>query len=127
MTWQTIPQAPRYEINSQGVVRNRQTGYVLKWQTRNVSNKQISLRDDNGKSVCLSYPSLILQLFGERVGKTTRVPVNIVKGNQRRFFDSCRQCSFFLAKAVPIPLSTVWNKLARRHEFIGGWRVDYLL
>ena len=35
----TIPQAPRYEINSFGVLRNRDTGYILKWQVHKHGHK----------------------------------------------------------------------------------------
>ena len=113
-------------MNSVGVVRNRQTGYVLKWQIHGGNTKQMSLPVAGRKCVCISYPSLMLQLFGERVGKKTPIPVNISNGNRQIYFPNCRQCSLFLAKALSIPQSTIWNWLSRRKSSVAGWRVNYL-
>ena len=126
MLWQTIPQAPDYEINHQGVVRNRKTGYILKWQ-EHCSNhfKQITLRT-GGKKICLTLPNLMWQLFGRRSPKTP-IPVSVSNGNRRKFFDSCRACSFFLAQDAGISQAAVWNRLARRKNLIGNRRINYLL
>ena len=36
----TIPLSPRYELNSHGVLRNRATGKILKWQESRHRTKQ---------------------------------------------------------------------------------------
>ena len=84
-----IPQAPKYEMNKQGVIRNRKTRQIIRWQMRGTS-KLVTLHTSSGKQVCVTYPSLMWLLFGECVGKKAAIPVSISQGNRQHYFPSCR-------------------------------------
>ena len=59
MSYEIIPQAPRYEMNQCGVVRNRETGYILKWQLSKHNNKIKTLRTDAGKKIIIAAHALV--------------------------------------------------------------------
>lgn len=58
--FQTIPQAPNYEMNPQGIVRNKKTGYVLKWST---GGRTRSLRFDSCRQAALFLASVTSKTF----------------------------------------------------------------
>ena len=64
MSYEIIPQAPNYEMNGMGVVRNRKTGRIRKWTITNSGIKRISFWVGK-KNISLSYPYLMWQLHGE--------------------------------------------------------------
>lgn len=120
-----IPTATRYEVNSSGVIRNIKTGKVIKWRHRG-SSKQASLRDEHGKTICVTYPSLMWLMFGKRVSQTGAIPVVATSGHRQLFFQSCRSCAFALAKVMHYSPSTLYNNMVLRKSQIGDWTFKYL-
>lgn len=120
-----IPTATKYEMNSQGVIRNIKTGKVVKWRYRGTSRQTI-LRDEQGKTICVTYPSLMWMMFGRRVTKTGALPVVATKGHRQLFFHSCRSCAFALAKSMNYSPSTLYNNMVLRKSQIGDWAFKYL-
>ncbi|QFG14444.1 HNH endonuclease [Arthrobacter phage Sloopyjoe] len=64
--WRTLPEFPKYEITSDGDVRNKWT----KKQLNEVENKRTgaysySLRREDGSSTCRAYEGLIYSAFPE--------------------------------------------------------------
>ena len=121
----TIPAAPKYEMNSRGVIRNIKTKKTIKWSYRGTS-KQVILRDETGKTLCLTYPNLMWMMFGERKTKTGALPVIAKKGHRQLYFNSCRECAFTLAKSMGYAPSTVYNQMVTRKKQIGEWVLKYL-
>ena len=125
MSYEIIPQAPRYEMNQRGVVRNRETGYILKWQLSKHNTKQMTLRTDAGKKIIISQPHMLWLLHGEITSKTRPVPVVIKKGTRSLSFDSLKQCAIFLDEVTHLTFKGAWYHLARRHKAIADWSVHY--
>ena len=124
MAYEVIPQAPNYEMNENGFVRNRQTKRILKWQRGRCQTKQITFRV-KGKRICLSQPSLMWYLHGRITSKKRPIPVVISKGTRSMRFDSLKQCSTWLAECHGLSESTCWIKLVRRVKVIDGWDIHY--
>lgn len=120
-----IPTAPKYEMNSKGTVRNIKTGKVIKWRYRGTS-KQIVLRDEQGKTICITYPSLMWLMFGKRITQTGAIPVVATRGHRQLFFHSCRSCALELAKITNYAPSTFYNNMVMRKKQIGGWTFKYM-
>ena len=125
MSFEIIPQAPRYEMNQRGIVRNRETGYVLKWQLSKHGTKQMTLKTNAGKKIIISQPHMLWLLHGEITSKTRPVPVVISKGTRSMRFDSLKQCALYLEKYHGKKLSSCQAGLARRQKHVGGWSVHY--
>lgn len=123
-TWQTIPFAPNYEMNCSGKLRNKKTGYVLKWRSSKHNAPQVSL-SVNGKMVYASRAGLLWLLFGI-IPKTCPKPVLISKGARSLRFDSFRQCANFLAPQLFYSAERIMTFLVQRHAQIGDWSVHYL-
>ncbi len=121
----TIPQAPRYELNSAGVLRNRETGQILKWQFSGGITK-IARLSCNKKKLWVSLPGLLWQLHG-RKAKTQAIPVVISRGIRSVQFNSCHQCALYFVKYHGLKFSKTSRELVRRAKTIGGWNVKYLL
>jgi len=64
--WVTIPDAPRYEINKLGEVRNRRTGRILKTYYNQRGIECVQMRDA-GYEITRSVPKLVWDLLGEIV------------------------------------------------------------
>lgn len=124
-TFLQIPTAPKYEMNEQGTVRNVKTKKVIKWSYRGTS-RQISLRDEQGKTMCLTFPSLMWMMFGKRVSHTGALPVVATKGHRQMYFNSCRECAFALAKGMGYSPSTLYNNMVMRKKQIGDWSFKYM-
>ena len=120
-----IPIATKYEMNNQGVIRNIKTGKVIKWRCRGTSRQTI-LRDEQGKTICVTYPSLMWMMFGKRVSQTGAIPVVATKGHRQLFFYSCRECAFALAKGMGYSPSTLYNNMSMRKCKIGDWSFKYM-
>ncbi|MBQ6298698.1 MAG: hypothetical protein IJK81_13620 [Selenomonadaceae bacterium] len=125
MSFEIIPQAPRYEMNSRGVLRNRETGKILKWQLSKHNSKQMTLRTDDGKKIIISQPHMLWLLHGEITSKTRPVPVVIKKGTRSISFDSLKQCAVFLDEVTHLTFWGAWYHLTRRHKHVGDWEVHY--
>lgn len=122
--FEIVPQAPNYEMNPQGVMRNRKTGRILKWQVHEHGHKKMTLR--NGKTkVCISQCSLLWLLFGKITAKKAPITTFISKGTRTLRFDSLRQCAMFLGKVTPLSSAGVCNHLWRRHTKIADWNIRY--
>lgn len=120
-----IPVATKYEMNSKGVIRNIKTRKILKWRYRGTS-KQVVLRNEQGKTVCFTYPSLMWLMFGKRITQTGAIPVVATRGHRQLYFPSCRSCAMELAKATNYAPSTFYNNMVMRKNHIGGWEFKYL-
>ena len=123
-----IPQAPRYEMNSRGFVRNTKTGKHLKWITsgRNRTSKQMNVITNDGKKVTVSLPSLLWLIHGLVISKTAPIPVSVTKGTRYIRFDSCRRAALFLADVTKTPFNSCSVWLSRRKQTIAGWQINYL-
>ena len=121
----TIPQAPRYEINSFGVLRNRDTGYILKWQVHKHGHKHMVLWQGN-KKVGVSQCSLLWLLHGKITAKKQPIANIIKKGTRTMHFDSLKQCAKFLEKTTSLTFAGVWFHMMKRHNKIADWDIRYL-
>ncbi len=108
MSFEIIPQAPRYEMNQRGIVRNRETGYVLKWQLSKHGTKQMTLKTNACKKIIISQPHMLWLLHGEITSKTRSVPVVINKATRSISFDSLKQCAVFLDDVTH--LTFIWAR-----------------
>lgn len=120
-----IPRAPKYEMNSLGFVRNRSTGYILKWYTAPHGFEVMTL--GNGKAkITVSKPSLLWLLHGSiTYKKPIAVPCSIKKGTRYMRFDTITGCSKFLAKVTHLTQSGAYFHLVRRKEQIADWQIEY--
>lgn len=125
--FETIPQAPRYEINSQGIIRNRETGQIIKWQKMSHCNtKQAKLFVGDCKYVCVSQPSLLWLLHGKITSKVAPHAIVVKKGTRELRLDSLLAGARFLAKMTGLTVGGVWYHLAKkRHTMIHGWQIHY--
>lgn len=62
MEWRTISEAPNYEINVAGQVRNKKTGRILKQQQ--IGRVSIVTMMDAGFRLTRSVPLLVDRTFG---------------------------------------------------------------
>ena len=122
--FEVIPQAPRYEMNARGVLRNRETGYILKWSLSPKGTKTTSLTYA-GKKITVTLPHLMWQLHGRIISKKRPVPVVISKGTRSIRFDSFRQCARYLAKYHGLKEASCQTSLVKRYKHVGGWYIHY--
>lgn len=123
-----IPQAPRYEINSRGFVRNTKTGKHLKWMRagRNRNSKQMNVYTNDGKKISVTLPNLLWLIHGIVVGKKAPIPVSVTKGTRYLRFDSSHQAALFLADITKTPFSTCRAWLFYRKQTVADWQINYL-
>lgn len=124
-TFLPIPHALRYEVNCLGDVRNRKTGYILKWYLNPHNTKQLTLIDNHGKKITATFPHLLWLVHGQLKGKCSAVPVTIEKGYRRLRFDSMSQCASFLVDVTKRTQRSVWAHLVHRHKSIDDWEISY--
>ena len=122
--FEIVPQAPRYEMNSMGIMRNRETGRILKWQVHKHGHKYMALWTDNGK-VGVSQCSLLWLLFGQIKAKKPPIVTVISKGTRTLRFDSLKQCALFLQSVTHLTFMGVWYHFRRRHTKIADWDIRY--
>ena len=122
--FETIPQAPRYEMNSQGVMRNRETKRILKWQVHKHGHKYMALWTDNGK-VGVSQCSLFWLLHGKIKAKKAPITTFISKGTRTLRFGSLKQCALFLQSVTSLSFACIWRRFNRRHNKIAEWDIRY--
>ena len=131
--WLQIPCAPKYEINKRGQVRNIESGrYVKPWVPKDrIGDKQVSLCIVTGERPKNFHLSSLLWLthgiIPERKNHSRLVvPVIVSRGNERHFFDSCRQAAQFLSgRDGQHAAGYIIHLLSRRNEEIFGWRINY--
>ena len=122
--FEVIPQAPRYEMNARGVLRNRETGYILKWSLSPKGTKTTSLTYA-GKKITVTLPHLMWQLHGKIISKKRPVPVVISKGTRSMRFDSLRQCARFLEEVAQLTFWGAWFHLVKRRTSVADWHIHY--
>ncbi|MBR3745638.1 MAG: hypothetical protein IKN27_01600 [Selenomonadaceae bacterium] len=122
--FETIPQAPRYEINSMGILRNRETKRILKWQVHEHGHKFMALWTDTGK-VGVSQCSLLWLLHGKIKHKKPPVQTVISKGTRTFHFDSLLQAATFLASVTSLSFAGVRYHFRHRHNKIAEWYIRY--
>lgn len=122
--FETIPQAPRYEMNSMGILRNRDTKRILKWQVHEHGHKFMALWTDTGK-VGVSQCSLLWLLHGKIKHKKPPVQTVISKGTRTLHFDSLKQCALFLVSVTSLSFACIWRRFNRRHNKIAEWDIHY--
>ena len=126
MAYEIIPQAPNYEINECGRLRNRKTGRILKWLfTKTRSTRKTILRHE-GANVVVTLPSLMWQLHGRLIHKKRPVQVVAECGYSKKFFDSIKQCAQFLASRTGKNFNGIRYKLSERKLNVYGWSIKYL-
>lgn len=127
MNYEIIPQAPRYEMNGAGVIRNRKTGKFLKWYKTGRYNKtDTATLMNNGKKIRVSRPSLLWQLYGSVTSKTVPVAVSLQRGTRTLRFDSLKACAGFLARVVHLTKGAVRYHLTKRRTKIADWEIRYI-
>lgn len=94
-TFLPIPHALRYEVNCLGDVRNRKTGYILKWYLNPHNTKQLTLIDNHGKKITATFPHLLWLVHGQLKGKCSAVPVTIEKAIVDFALILCRNAHLF--------------------------------
>ena len=120
-----IPQKPEYEMNSLGVVRNKITGYILKWHTAPHNFEVMTLGSGKAK-ISVSKPSLLWLLHGSITYKRALpIPCSATKGTRRMRFDSLTKCSNFLAAVIKISRQEIYRQLTQRAEQIRDWKIQY--
>ena len=127
-TFQTITQAPKYEMNRRGDIRNKSTGQLLRWYKNGKATLRMNLHTTNRKTVSVTLHSLLWQLFGIEMPKRKGVirPVAIAKGNRSLYFETSQACAKFLAKKESYSVGYTATLLSQRRRVIFGWTVNYL-
>ena len=126
MSYEIIPQAPRYEMNVAGTIRNRTTGKILKWQTSPHGTKTAQLYLGGRKKICVTLPHLLWQLHGRVISKVAPIAVSIKKGTRSLRFDSFSDCARFLAKVTHLKPNGVLHHFRHRHTKIFDWQIRYI-
>ena len=125
--FETIPQAPQYEINTKGRVRNKKTGNFLKWYKVKGKTEQLSLKVDKyGKTVSVTKCSLLWYLFGIAASKKMPIPCRVKKGTRSLRFDSLAECARWFAMYHGKTYGRYLGSLGKRQKHIGGWVIEYL-
>ncbi|MBQ3451397.1 MAG: hypothetical protein IJG32_03950 [Selenomonadaceae bacterium] len=126
MSYEIIPQAPRYEMNVAGTIRNRTTGKILKWQISPHGTKTAQLYLGDKKKICVTLPNLLWQLHGRCTSKVAAIPCSIKKGTRCLRFDSMSDCARFLAKVTHYNYGGAYRNLASRRTKIVDWEIRYI-
>lgn len=132
--WIQIPCAPKYEINNHGDVRNIESGRVIKpWTPKDRKvDKQVNLRiETRGKKIRSFHVAGLLWLTHGIIPKRQThsrlaVPVIVSHGNEKYYFDSCRQAGAFIARREKKHTAGyIAARLSRRPKEFDGWRINY--
>ena len=122
--FEIVPQAPRYEMNSMGIMRNRETGRILKWQVHKHGHKFMALHN-GGNKVGVSQCSLLWLLHGQIKAKKAPITTFITKGTRTLRFDSLKQCALFLQSVTHLTFNGVRYHFRKRHTKIAEWDIRY--
>lgn len=127
MSWEIIPQAPNYEMNSAGMIRNRTTSKILKWYKTGRHNKSNTITlMNNGRPIRVSQLHLLWQMHGRCTSKVVPIAVSIKKGTRTLRFDSMNACANFLAPIIHLTSNSVRYHLTKRHAQIDDWEIRYI-
>ena len=119
--WIPIMGFSRYEMLSNGTVRNRKTKLPLKTRAHDC----YSLKGDDGKNYTRSKNHLLLLMSGRKKrGSCLRVPVVIEKGRRRLYFDYMYEAFEFISRQFGYHWRWASNRYyLRKEREIGGWRI----
>ena len=122
--WQPVPSLNcKYELNSDGVLRNAKTKRLLKRYYPYAYAVKI-----NGKVVYLSVRSLLWEVHGIiRPSTPKAVPVTVYHNGQRHYFPTKKDTAKFLSSKIFLSVSTINSMLCNRKTDICGWRITYHL
>ena len=131
--WIQIPVAPMYEINNRGQIRNIKSGrFVKPWTPKDrIDDKQFALCIvTGGKPKNFHQSSLLWLTHGIIPKRQTHsricVPVIVSHGNEKYYFDSCRQAGAFIARREKKHTAGyIAARLSRRPKEFDGWRINY--
>lgn len=117
-----IPEAPNYEINRDGVVRNRQTGATLKLS----SVMQVGLRTA-GKTIFRNPKLLAAEIFKLPAPKRKNapVPITLSKDGRELSFKSILSAAKWLEHEVFYSCNHIQSLMHKRKHEIYGWAVFY--
>ena len=120
--FRTIPGFENYEINSEGVIRNRE-GQILKSYLVG-EYLSVSLRADNGKKKHFTINKLLADIFNLEIPHANTKHVNLSKNGEHYFFKSITDCAKFLRQREDISYSYARRLLADSKVIaIRGWTV----
>lgn len=121
----TVPQAPNYEINSEGFIRNKTTGKFLKWFGKREDRVHL-IPARGAKRISVMKNSILWFLHGRIIAMKPPVVVIVSKGNKRWRFDTATDCAKFLARVTNYTQGTARYYLSRRDQVIAGWNIEYV-
>ena len=99
-----------YEINRDGVIRNKSSCHVLK------SGRVKS----GGKVVTVDKKKALAEAFNVGYSKVT-----VSRRDSTFHFPTFSECAAFLAGKIPLVKSTIQSHLSKRIESIEGWKINY--
>lgn len=120
----TIPQAPNYEMDSAGFIRNKKSGRFLKWWGKYEDRMCLFL--GGYKKIHVMKKNLLWLLHGKITSKRAPVPVVATKGYRSLRFDNLRACARYLATVTHYTSDGVYSRFMRRHSTVGDWKIEYL-
>lgn len=118
-----IPEAPNYEINREGVVRNRQTGATLK----PTSAGQVGLYIADGKPTFRNPKVLAAEIFNLPAPKQRHapIPVTLSKDDRKFTFKNILSAAEWLENEVFHSFDHIKKIMHKRKPEIYGWDVTY--
>lgn len=118
-----IPEAPNYEINREGVVRNRKTSRVLK----PTSVGQVGLYIAVGERIRRYPKSLAAEIFNLPMPKrrTAPGPITLSKGDCKFSFKNILSAAEWLSAEVFFSCGYLQSLMHKRDSEIYGWDVTY--
>lgn len=118
-----IPDAPNYEINREGVVRNRKTGATRKLS----SGRQVGLYTTVGKPIYRSPKVLAAKIFKLPTPKQRHapVPVTLSKDDRKLSFKNIVTAAEWLENEVLHSFEHIKDLMHKRKPEIYGWNVTY--
>lgn len=110
----------RYEINSDGVVRNATNKYILS-PYRNAQALYYRIGERT-----YSRRRLLFEVHGLVAGRMrNKVPVTLSKGAESYRFESSLSAAKYLSPRVYYSVVTLCRRFSERIKNINGWRVSY--
>ena len=120
--WLPIPDFPLYEMHSRGSIRNIKTKCPI------VPNEKGIVALSCGKHIFkhFSIKNLLWLVHGHVVQLKLPVPCSAENQHGKFFFDSIRQCAFFLAERLPYSPDYIHVRLCKlRLSRFADWSISY--
>lgn len=119
----------RYEIDSNGCIRNAATKQAIKNRRKHKHRRCVSVALSlNGKQIKRTIGSLLAEVWGTEVENPFAKPsvgVTIIKGAIRKSFNSRSKCAAYLVGVTCYKRSNLMRLMARRDTEIDGWQLMY--